>query len=128
MTAHRFSVVPGPWTIVQFRSSDDIPVWALDASGFVSITRTSDELSIVCLESAVPADVHSERGWAMLKVHGPLPFAQTGVLASFASPLTESRISIFAVSTFDTDYILIKATQLPVACHALVAAGHELVV
>jgi hypothetical protein len=127
MNAHRFSIVSGTFSIVRLQVGHDVPAWALDASGFVSITRTSDELSIVCPESDAPSDVHCERGWAIRKVLGPLPFAQTGVLASFASPLAASGISLFAVSTFDTDYILIEATQLSAACQALTAAGHELV-
>ena len=97
-------------------------------SGFVSITRTDDELSIVCPESAVPGGVQSEPGWAILKLQGPFPLAQLGVLASFASPLSAAGVSIFSVSTFDTDYILIKATQVSVACQALTAAGHEPIV
>ena len=107
-------------------AGEAVPAWALDAQGFVSITRTVDELSVVCPESAAPGDLPTERGWAVLKLHGPFPFAQVGVLSSFAAPLASARISLFAISTFDTDYILVKSGDLPAACRALTAAGHTL--
>ena len=116
----------GAWAIVRLGATDEVPDWALHASGFVSVTRTNDELSIVCPESAVPNDVHSDLGWAVLKLQGPFPFAQVGVLASCVSPLAEANISVFALSTFDTDYILVKATQISAACQSLTVAGHEL--
>jgi uncharacterized protein len=127
MNTQRFSVLRGTWTVARLGAKDDVPMWALNAPGFVSITRTDDELSIVCQESVIPSGVQSESGWAILKLQGPFPFAQLGVLASFASPLGAAGVSIFSVSTFDTDYILIKAAQVSAACKALTAEGHELV-
>lgn len=127
MTTQRFSILRGTWSVVQLDAKDEVPIWALNTVGFVSITRTDDELSIVCPESAVPSGVQSEPGWAILKLEGPFPFAQLGVLASFASPLSAAGVSIFSVSTFDTDYILIKATQVSAARQALTVAGHELI-
>ena len=125
--AQRFAIMPGAWAVTRLTSAAPLPNWALNATGFVSITRTDDELSIVCRESAVPHDVLVERGWAMLKIQGPFPFTQVGVLASLASPLATAEISLFAISTFDTDYILVKATQLDAACESLIAAGHDFV-
>lgn len=101
------------------------PAW-LPASGFVSVTRTPAELSVVAAEAAVPVAVQAERGWRALEVAGPLDFALTGVLASLATPLAEAGVSLFAVSTFDTDYILVKESALEAAIHALSAAGHDL--
>lgn len=101
-----------------------IPEWALDG-GFFCVVRTSDELSIVCTEDRLPPGVSAERGWAALKLEGPFPFSMTGVLASFVQPLAEAKIPIFAISTFDTDYVLIKHQNLPQAVLALEAAGHE---
>ena len=75
---------------------------------FTSITRTPDELSIVCDEDAVPADIKAERGWRTLRIEGPIPFEMVGVAAALLSPLAEAGISIFLVSTFDTDYLLVK--------------------
>jgi hypothetical protein len=96
---------------------------------FFCVVRTRDELSIVCLEDiytedCMPDDTLVERGWAALKLEGPFPFSMTGVLASFVQPLAEARIPIFAISTFDTDYLLIKRENLPQAVVMLGAAGH----
>jgi hypothetical protein len=89
----------------------------------VSLTRTEQELSVVCREAAVPAEVQSERGWRALEVVGPLDFALTGILAALAGPLAAAGISIFALSTYDTDYVLVKATTLARAIAVLQAAG-----
>ncbi len=105
----------------------DVPPWAFRESGFCSVTRTSDELSIVCTEEAIPREVEAERGWVCLKLAGPFAFTQTGILSSFLAPLAESGIGIFAVSTFDTDYVLIKEENWGVASSALREAGHELI-
>ena len=90
------------------------------------MTRTPDEFSIVCEEGSVPNEARAEKGWVALKLEGPFPFAMTGVLTSFTVPLAEAGISIFAVSTFDTDYVLVKREQLNDAVQALAAAGHAM--
>ena len=113
----------------RFASDARIPAWALEG-GFFCVVRTRDELSIVCLEDVcaedrVPDGVLAERGWLALKLEGPFPFSMTGVLASFLQPLAEARIPIFAISTFDTDYVLIKRENLEQAVAALGTAGHE---
>ena len=95
--------------------------------GFFCVTQTAEELSIVCEESRVPAGVRIERDWVALKLEGPFPFAMTGILTSFLQPLVAAEIPIFAIATFDTDYVLMKRAQLQPALAALVAAGHELV-
>ena len=92
--------------------------------GFYSITRTADELSIVCLEQDAPEEARRETGWRCLKVHGPFAFSVTGVLASLAEPLARAGVGIFVISTFDTDYLLVKETDLERAVAALVEAGH----
>ncbi len=111
-----------------------IPAWALEG-GFLCVVRASDELSIVCGEDACKEDVRkedrmpdgvlAERGWIALKLEGPFPFSMTGVLASFLQPLADAQIPIFAISTFDRDYVLIKRESLERAVSALGAAGHE---
>ena len=110
--------------ICRLAAGDTLPPWA--AGPFYSVTRTADELSVVCREAAVPAGVRSERGWRALQVQGPLDFALTGVLASLAVPLAQAGVSIFAVSTFDTDYLLVKEEQNERAARVLQLAGHEL--
>ena len=127
MTGQRFSVLDGTWVVVRLPPAAPVPTWAFRGNSFTSITRTVDELSIVSPESLVPSDVQAERGWSILKVHGPFPFEQVGVLASFAAPLASRKMSLFAVSTFDTDYILIKSVDLAAASECLIAAGHEYV-
>jgi hypothetical protein len=99
-----------------------VPLW-IAAADFVSITQTIDELSIVCREANVPSDVKADRGWRALKVAGPLDLALTGVLASLVNPLAEAQINIFAISTFDTDYLLVKGYNLAGACDVLRGAG-----
>ena len=112
-----------------------VPESALE-SKFFCVTRTFDELSLVCAEDHVPDNMRgrtpdgalAEKGWRALKLEGPFPFTMTGVLASFIQPLAEARIPIFAISTFDTDYVLIKRENVELALAALFAAGHEKVV
>jgi hypothetical protein len=95
--------------------------------GFFSITRTPDELSIVCAQAHVPDGVTCEPDWRCLQVMGPLPFELTGILATLTQPLAEAGISLFAVSTFDTDYLLIKSPTVEQALAALRAAGHTVI-
>jgi len=101
-----------------------VPSWAIEAD-FFSITRTADELSIVCPKSAVPPDVKVEKGWRCFRVAGSMDFSVVGVLASMTGPLAEAGVGIFAVSTFDTDYLLVKETDLDRAIGSLVAHGHS---
>jgi hypothetical protein len=90
----------------------------------LSITRTDEELSIVCREELAPAAARCERGWRCLKVEGPLDFSEVGIVASLAGPLTVAGISIFVVSTYETDYLLIKDDKLAAATRILAQAGH----
>jgi hypothetical protein len=114
------SVLPEPLAICRLRPTERIPSWALELhEAFSSITRTKTELSIVCPEEAVPPDVQVEPGWRALVAGGPIPFGQTGVLASIAGPLAAAEISIFAVSTYDTDYVLVRAEDAERALQVL---------
>jgi hypothetical protein len=94
---------------------------------FFSITRTADELSIVCQASKVPADIQHEEDWVCLKLEGPFPFSETGILVSFVQPLSDRAIPIFAISTFDTDYVLVKEAWVEKTLEALRDAGHRAV-
>ena len=118
------SILEGKFAICRLNARAEIPNLSLDES-FFSITRTSDELSIVCHEDSAPKSELCEKGWQCLKVQGPLDFSMIGVMASLAMPLAEAGISIFSVSTFDTDYLLIKETDIQRAIRALAAAGHS---
>jgi uncharacterized protein len=123
MNPQRFSIHPGEWAIAQLAPEAPIPAWALDSSGFSALIKTAHELSIVVPTSKVPENVRYERGWSLLELHGPFAFEQTGILASFATPLAEAGIGLFALSTFDTDYLLVKAESIDRAIRALVPAG-----
>ena len=124
MGTHRFVVEPGELSIVRLEPDDAVPEWAARAEGFVSVTRSKAELSIVCPVPFVPDVVRSEGGWTAIKLIGPFPFDQVGVLASIVGPLAESGVSVFAISTFDTDYVLVRDDRLEVAVRALEQAGH----
>ncbi len=111
-------------TVCQLPADAPLPSWVANANGFISITRTSEELSIVCREDIAPAEVKQEAGWRAFNVEGPLDFGLTGILAALLDPLAKAGISIFAISTFNTDYILVKADKVEAATAALRTAGH----
>lgn len=121
MTNLKLTVLDGKYTIHRFSPESDIPALT---GNFLSITRTDDELSIVCDADIPLKSEKSERGWACIKVLGPLDFGLTGILARIASVLAEAEISIFAISTYDTDYILVKKEKLAKAKEALLEAGY----
>jgi hypothetical protein len=104
---------------------DEVPPWAT-AGPLTSITRTVTELSVVCPESVVPDTTRAVTGWRVFQVEGVLDFALTGILASLAQPLAEAGVSLFALSTYDTDYVLVQEKDLDKAVKALTAAGHSL--
>jgi hypothetical protein len=120
----KYRVLSERLAVCQLAAAAPIPAWA-QAGGFFCIVRSSQELSIVCEEHRVPEGIRVERGWVALKLEGPFPFSMTGVLASFVQPLAEAKIPIFAISTFDTDYVLVKREDLERAAKALRGAGHQ---
>ena len=120
----RLSILPSPVAVCRLAPEAAVPEWARGA--FLSVTRTADELSVVCDDDAVPADVQAERGWRALKLEGPIPFSMTGVAAALLAPLAEARISIFLISTYDTDYLLLKSESFARALDVLRGAGYEI--
>jgi len=120
--------VAGTFAVCRLPPKSAPPTWLFESrNGFYSLTKTDDELSIVCLQHLVPADVvPCEKDWSCLKVQGPLDFGLTGIMASLATPLAKVGISIFAVATYDTDYFLVKANRLENAIEALKNEGHEI--
>jgi len=121
----KFLWLKGPYAIVRLAGDAAIPEWATKGD-FTSISRTADELSIVCLRENLPREIHSAHRWQCFKLEGPFPFSQTGILLSFIEPLSSAGIPLFAVSTFDTDYVLIQDEFADAALGALERAGHEL--
>ena len=122
----KFRQIPdGPYAVVRLAPDATVPDWA-NRGEFTSISRSSEELSIVCPANNLPRDVHTQHRWICLKLQGPFPFSMTGVLLSFIEPLSRNGIPIFAVSTHDTDYVLIPEEYSGVAISNLQQAGHEL--
>ena len=119
------SLLPENYSICRLGPEADIPPWAL-AGDFYSLTRTKEELSLVCSEKFVPVGVQCEKGWRCILVSGPLNFSLTGILASLTNSLAEAGVSVFAISTFETDYLLVKADNLKRAVLELEEAGHRM--
>lgn len=117
------TLLPDHLAVCRLAPDAPLPIWVA-GPGLVSITRTDEELSITVAQDRVPGDVMAVGPWRALKVHGPLDFALTGILAALTVPLAQAGISLFAIATYDTDYILVRAETLEAAITALTAAGH----
>ena len=122
----KFRRLHGLYAITRLAPDSPIPAWATSRE-FISITRTADELSIVCPAGNIPNDVAAGPRWACLKLEGPFLFSQTGVLLSFIQPLSGNGVPIFAVCTYDTDYVLIQEEHMGGVVELLRHAGHELI-
>jgi uncharacterized protein len=122
----KYRCIPGTFAICQLPADAPVPTWA-NSGLFLSITRNANELSIVCLKENVPDGIKADKRWICLKLEGPFSFSQTGVLMSFVGPLSSCGIPIFAISSYDTDYVLVKEEFAGVAWEALRSAGHELI-
>lgn len=120
-----FDILDGTYTIHQLQAGSVIPE-AVYQSPFYNISKSKEELSIVCLSSIQVNSAQSSAEWSCLKVHGPLDFSLTGILANIAGVLADGGISIFAISTFDTDYVLVKTENLKSAKKYLQEAGHSI--
>lgn len=118
------TVLPDELAVCRLPAGAEAPAWLVGET-FASFTRAPDETSIVCRAAVVPEGVRVEAGWRALRVAGPLDFALTGILASLLVPLAAARVPVFALSTFDTDYLLVRDTALGDAVAALVGAGHR---
>lgn len=116
----------GELAVCRLAPDAPIPDWAAAATAPLhAVTRTADEVSIVTAAHVVPDGATAERGWRALAVRGPLDFSLTGVLAELSRPLADAGIPIFVVSTFDTDWLLVQASDVAAAVDALSGAGHH---
>jgi hypothetical protein len=120
----RLRVLPDDFAVVRLPPHADLPSTFLDGR-FASITRTADELSLVCVDQDVPTGVAVDRGWSCMQVEGPLDFSLTGVLVSLLKPLADAEVSVLVISTYDTDHLLVRSELLPTAVDALQRAGHS---
>ena len=112
--------------VCRLNKNELIPEWAQN-SDFFSITKTCDELSIVCSQDAIPNDIKCEKDWRILKIEGPLDFSLVGILASISTILAQKGISIFAISTYDTDYIFVKNKDIDNAIESLIKERYEII-
>jgi len=123
-TSLRLSMLGERLAVCRLDTGSAVPDWAT-AAQLSSITRTAGELSVVCPEERVPVGITCERGWHALRLEGPFEFGMTGLLSSVAVPLAESGVSILAIATYETDYVLVQESQLDLATQALRERGHE---
>jgi uncharacterized protein len=119
-------LLPDTLAICRLPAEAPLPPWADGRSGFLTVSRTREELSITALQRLVPPDAKCERDYRAVRVRGPLPLDLVGILAAIADPLAEVGLGIFAISTYDTDYVLVKSRDLPTALEALERAGHRI--
>ena len=115
--------VAGRFAVCKLPPGSAVPAW-VTAGDVFSVTRTVEELSVVCRQEMVPSGTQAEVGWRCLRVAGAMPFNLVGVLASLTAPMARAGVGVFAVSTFDTDYLLVKQADFPKAVAALRGAGH----
>ncbi len=119
-------VQPTRLGICRLDPAQPIPDWAYP-SLFFSATRTPEELSVVCDETLIPSDQHCHKGWKAIKVKSPLSLSDTGILWSLTAPMAEAGIAVFSVSTHDTDYLLLKESDLAQAIAVFSLQGHTII-
>lgn len=124
MDAKTLTLFAGCFAVCRLSKQSAIPAWAVQR-GWFNLTRTEDELSIMCEARQVPAGLAGERDFRLLKVEGPLPFSAVGVLARLTAVLAAAGVPILAVSTYDTDYLLVRESHLDIALGALRRADYE---
>lgn len=112
------------YAVVRCEPDAPMPSW-IGGGHFWSVTRSESELSVVCRQDDVPTDASAERGWIAFEVAGPLDFSLTGVVASIVTPLADEDIPLFVLSTFETDYLLVREHDLHRSVEALTNAGHS---
>ena len=106
------SILPEKFGICYFNKKSPVPEWATKETNFTSITKTSDEFSIVCPQDKIPGGVMCEKDWRAFKIQGPLGFVLTGIVSSLSKPLAKAKISILYISTYETDYLLVEDKNL----------------
>jgi hypothetical protein len=119
-------ILPEVLAVSRLEANTPIPDWAIGES-FLSISRTRDELSVICEERFVPEETHASRGWRAFKIVGPLDLDLVGILVSVAVPLAQSGIGILPIATYETDYVLVRDEQLVESVKALCFAGFDVV-
>jgi len=121
----KFRWIPGKYAVCRLPAEASLPDWTLKAS-LISLTRTADEFSLICPMDHLPPTAKAEGPWACIRLEGPFAFSEVGILAAFINPLAENGIPILAISTYDTDYVLVREDFAGLALAALQKSGHEL--
>lgn len=124
MTTITLSILKDLFSVYKKDPTSPLPEW-LDDCEFYHISKTDEELSIVCPQDFLPANTQAEKDWACIKVEGPLEFSLTGILANILKPLAQQNISVFTISTFNTDYIMVKENTLKASIQTLKEAGYR---
>ena len=119
----KLRTLPDSYAVVRLQPGSDLPEW-VDKGPFRSVTRTEHEVSVVCRDHDVPEGESVDRGWTVLEVMGLLDFSLSGVVASLVQPLADAELPIFVISTFESDYVLVRSSDLGRAADALEEAGH----
>jgi hypothetical protein len=127
MLKHTLNLLPQTYALCRLEPNGPIPFWALIGDDFISLTRTLQELSVICLQENVPEAIQAERNWRCLKVAGKFDLSASGVHASLAVPLAQAEISVLAIATYETDHILVKEIDLERMIGVLETAGHTIV-
>jgi hypothetical protein len=123
-----FEVLEFNYSIYRFGTGSELPEWVY-SSGFYSITRTRDEISVVAAQNdLIPGDIVCNKDWRIIKIEGPLDFSLTGIISDISAIFKRKKISIFALSTYDTDYFLVKQKDLNIAIQALIENGHKVTI
>src|ERR1051326_5001599 len=127
MTIHPLTLflLPETFAICRLDPGTPLPNW-VQTKSFFSLTNTPEEISLVCLMEILPSEVDADRDWRCFKLQGPFPFSLVGILNSVTGPLAQANLGIFAISTYETDYVLVKKEVLPQALSALTDAGHTI--
>ena len=121
----KIKLLDGTYAVCQMENIEKVPSW-VEEKGFFSVTKTEDEISVVMLQDKISKDIKAEKDWRILKVEGTLDFSLIGILAKISSVLAENQISIFVISTFNTDYILVKEEKIEKAMAVLSQEGYEI--
>jgi uncharacterized protein len=123
-----FTLLKGDYSIYRLKKDSAIPSWVSE-SDFCSVTRTKEELSIICKDAGIKADIdiRTDRSWRILKINGPLDLSLIGIIADISNLLKDNKIPVFTISTYDTDYILIKFQYLSETISVLRNAGYKII-
>lgn len=122
----QFEVLPKRFAMCQLDMAMPLPNWLLRSS-FYTVSKTADELSVVCEEDLVQGEIRKSVGWKLLKINAELDLSLTGITAQFSTALAKAGVNLSVIATYNTDYILVEEAKLTTAIEALRGAGFEVI-